>query len=161
MIKRIAAIGEISDADAMQLLDRNEDEFYQYLFYTSARYIKALEEPKFRELRQILDSDETPEKLVNEFNKYMRKSENVRKLQRVFPIIITTCISAHKIGEPEPLFDMTIMDEASQCNVAISLVPIIRGEKTDASGRSATAKSGYSAWRIDKQKASSQVSCIG
>jgi len=27
------------------------------------------------------------------------------------------------------LFDMTIMDEASQCNVAISLVPIIRGEK--------------------------------
>lgn len=24
---------------------------------------------------------------------------------------------------------MTIMDEASQCNVAISLVPIIRGEK--------------------------------
>lgn len=127
--KRIAAIGEISDADAMQLLDRNEDEFYQYLFYTSARYIKALEEPKFQELRQILDSDETPEKLVNEFNKYMCKSENVRKLQRVFPIIITTCISAHKIGEPEPLFDMTIMDEASQCNVAISLVPIIRGEK--------------------------------
>lgn len=52
--KRIAAIGEISDADAMQLLDRNEDEFYQYLFYTSARYIKALEEPKFQELRQIL-----------------------------------------------------------------------------------------------------------
>lgn len=84
---------------------------------------------KYQELRQILDSDETPEKLVNEFNKYMRKSENVRKLQRVFPIIITTCISAHKIGEPEPLFDMTIMDEASQCNVAISLVPIIRGEK--------------------------------
>lgn len=125
----IACIGEISDADAMQLLDRNEDEFYQYLFYTSARYIKALEEPKFQELRQILDSDETPEKLVNEFNKYMSKSENVRKLQRVFPIIITTCISAHKIGEPEPLFDMTIMDEASQCNVAISLVPIIRGEK--------------------------------
>lgn len=82
--KRIAAIGEISDTDAMQLLDRNEDEFYQYLFYTSARYIKALEEPKFQELRQILDSDETPEKLVNEFNKYMRKSENVRKLQRVF-----------------------------------------------------------------------------
>ena len=39
--------------------------------YTSARYIKALEEPKFQELRQILDSDETPEKLVNEFNKYI------------------------------------------------------------------------------------------
>ena len=127
--QRIHQIGEISDSDALQLLDRNEEEFYQYLFYTSARYIKTLEEPKYQELREILDSGENPETQARAFNKYMQKSENVKKLQRVFPIIITTCISAHKIGEPEPLFDMTIMDEASQCNVAISLVPIIRGEK--------------------------------
>lgn len=127
--QRIHQIGEISDSDALQLLDRNEEEFYQYLFYTSARYIKTLEEPKYQELREILDSGENPAAQALAFNKYMQKSENVKKLQRVFPIIITTCISAHKIGEPEPLFDMTIMDEASQCNVAISLVPIIRGEK--------------------------------
>lgn len=63
------------------------------------------------------------------FNKYLQKSENVKKAQKVFPIMITTCISSHKLGESEPLFDMTIMDEASQCNVAVSLVPIIRGEK--------------------------------
>lgn len=127
--QRIHQIGEISDSDALQFLDRNEEEFYQYLFYTSARYIKTLEEPKYQELREILDSGENPAAQALAFNKYMQKSENVKKLQRVFPIIITTCISAHKIGEPEPLFDMTIMDEASQCNVAISLVPIIRGEK--------------------------------
>ena len=127
--QRIHQIGEISDSDALQLLDRNAEECYQYLFYTSARYIKILEEPKYQELREILDSGENPETQARAFNKYMQKSENVKKLQRVFPIIITTCISAHKIGEPEPLFDMTIMDEASQCNVAISLVPIIRGEK--------------------------------
>lgn len=127
--QRIHQIGEISDSDALQLLDRNEEEFYQYLFYTSARCIKTLEEPKYQELREILDSGENPETQARAFNKYIQKSENVKKLQRVFSIIITTCISAHKIGEPEPLFDMTIMDEASQCNVAISLVPIIRGEK--------------------------------
>ena len=84
---------------------------------------------KYQELRLILDSDEAPDAQAMAFNKYMQKSENVKKLQRVFPIMITTCISAHKVGQPEPLFDMTIMDEASQCNVAISLVPIIRGEK--------------------------------
>lgn len=84
---------------------------------------------EYQELREILDSGENPAAQALAFNKYMQKSENVKKLQRVFPVIITTCISAHKIGEPEPLFDMTIMDEASQCNVAISLVPIIRGEK--------------------------------
>ena len=59
----------------------------------------------------------------------MQKSENVKKLQRVFPIIITTCISAHKIGEPEPLLDMTVMAEGSLCKIAISLVPDIRVEK--------------------------------
>ena len=35
--QRIHQIGEISDSDALQLLERNEEEFYQYLFYTSAR----------------------------------------------------------------------------------------------------------------------------
>ena len=62
------------------------------------------------------------------FAKYLGKTENVKKLQDIFPIMITTCISAHRLGEPEPMFDMVIMDEASQCNTAVSLVPVIRGE---------------------------------
>lgn len=129
MDERIRQIGEISDEDALQLLDRNEEEFYQYLFYTSAKNIKTLEEPKYEEFRHILDEGGDPMKQARAFNEYLQKSENVKKLQRVFPIIITTCISAHKLGNPEPLFGMTIIDEASQCNVAISLVPIIRGGK--------------------------------
>lgn len=129
MDERIRQIGEVSDEDALQLLDRNEEEFYQYLFYTSAKNIKTLEEPKYEEFRHILDEGGDPMKQARAFNEYLQKSENVKKLQRVFPIIITTCISAHKLGNPEPLFDMTIIDEASQCNVAISLVPIIRGGK--------------------------------
>lgn len=127
--KRISEIGEISDQDAMRLLDRNEDEFYQYLYYTSAKYIKVLEGSRFEDLRKILDSGEDPDAQAKAFNKYLQKSENVKKLQKVFPVMITTCISAHKLGEPEPLFDMTIIDEASQCNVAVSLVPVLRGEK--------------------------------
>lgn len=42
-------------------------------------------------------------------------------------MIATTSISAHKLGEPGTYFDMVIMDEASQGNIAVSLVPIIRG----------------------------------
>lgn len=126
--EKIQKIGEISERDAMALLDRNEDEFYSYLYYTSAKYIKELESNRFQDLRKILDDDEDVNEQAAAFNKYLQKSENVKKLQKVFPIMITTCISSHKLGEPEPLFDMTIMDEASQCNVAVSLVPIIRGE---------------------------------
>ena len=62
------------------------------------------------------------------FGEYLKKKENVAKLQKIFPVIATTCISAHRLGEPEPMFDMVIMDEASQCNTAVSLVPILRGE---------------------------------
>ena len=49
-------------------------------------------------------------------------------MQKVFPVFCSTCISTQKIGEPKQYFDMTIMDEASQCNTAVSLVPIIRGK---------------------------------
>ena len=64
---------------------------------------------------------------MGEFNKYLSKQENLKELLRIFPIIATTCSSAHKLGEPKPLFDMVVMDEASQCNTAVSLVPILRG----------------------------------
>jgi len=125
--KRIGALGEITDREALALLDNDLEELYKYLFYTSARYIKKLDEEKYAELRYILFEEER-EKQAASFSRYLSKTENVKKLQKIFPVMITTCISAHKLGEPEPVFDMTIIDEASQCNTAVSLVPVIRGE---------------------------------
>ena len=124
---RISTLGEITDAEALALLENDQDELYKYLYYTSARYIKKLDEEKYKDLRHIL-FEEDPEKQAAGFNQYLSKTENIKKLQKIFPVIITTCISAHKLGEPEPMFDMVIIDEASQCNTAVSLVPIIRGE---------------------------------
>lgn len=126
--QKIDNIGEVSNDKVMELLDRNEEEFYQYLYFTSAKYIKKLATKPFSELIDILDADIKEDEKVNKFAKYIKKSENVKLLQRVFPIMVTTCISAHRLGSPEQLFDMVIIDEASQCNVAISLVPIIRGK---------------------------------
>ena len=124
---KLGALGEVTDREALALLDQNLEELYKYLFYTSARYIKRLDEEKYKDLRYIL-FEENPETQVASFNKYLSKTEHVKKLQRIFPVMITTCISAHKLGEPEPMFDMTVIDEASQCNTAVSLVPIVRGE---------------------------------
>ena len=124
---KLGALGEVTDREALALLDQNLEELYKYLFYTSARYIKRLDEEKYKELRYIL-FEENPETQVASFNKYLSKTEHVKKLQRIFPVMITTCISAHKLGGPEPMFDMTVIDEASQCNTAVSLVPIVRGE---------------------------------
>lgn len=125
--KKIRDAGEITDKEAFALLDSDFEQLYQYLYYTSARYIKKLDDNKYDDLRYIL-FEETEETQVSSFSKYLSETENVKKLQKVFPVIITTCISAHKLGEPTPMFDMVIMDEASQCNTAVSLVPIIRGD---------------------------------
>ena len=124
---KIAELGQITDETAMELLDQNEEEFFQYLYYTSAGYIKRLESNKYKDFMQILE-EEDESKQVEAFHKYLSETKNVKKLQNVFPIMITTCISAHRLGKPGVMFDMVILDEASQCNTAVSLVPILRGE---------------------------------
>jgi DNA-directed RNA polymerase subunit L len=123
---KIAQIGEITDEEALKLVLEDEDEFKKYLYYTSAKYIKRLHEPKNEDLKEIVYS-ENREDRIKAFNSYLKKAENLKKFQRIFPIVATTSISAHKLGEPGTYFDMVIMDEASQGNIATSLVPIIRG----------------------------------
>ena len=119
--------GTITDESALELLDRNFAAFYQYLYFVSAKYIKRIDEPKNEDLKAILN-EEDEETRLKSFIQYLSKSDNIKKLKRIFPVMATTCLSAGKIGEPEPLFDMVIIDEASQCNTAVSLVPVIRGE---------------------------------
>lgn len=125
--KEVEKIGIITDEQALALLDDDLDDLGKYLYYTSAKYIKRLDEPKNKDLLDIVTSEDEKTQ-VNSFVKYLSESENIKKLQRIFPLIATTCISAHRLGNPEPLFDMTIVDEASQCNTAVSLVPILRGD---------------------------------
>lgn len=124
--EKIARIGDITDEEALNLITEDEQMFLKYLYYISAKYIQRLKEPKNQDLMEIVNCDNEEEK-VQKFNKYIRKEENLKKFQRIFPIIATTCVSAHKLGNPGTYFDMVIMDEASQGNIAVSLVPIIRG----------------------------------
>lgn len=122
------SMGMIGDNEFMELLDDNYDEFITYMYYMSAKYIQEMNK-KCKGLIEILEEkygDE--EQRVTAFNKFLSSPDNVRKFIKVFPVVATTCISAHKIGAPEPYFDMVIMDEASQCNIATALIPIIRGK---------------------------------
>ncbi len=117
---------DIDEQRVLRLLDFNEDEFFKYLYYTSVKYIQGIPK-KCPELMRILEMHDEGEQL-GEFNKFLSSSANVDKLLKVFPVVATTCISAHKIGKPQPYFDMVIIDEASQCDTAVTLVPILRGQ---------------------------------
>jgi hypothetical protein len=124
--KELQSLGEVTDEEALKYLSDDEEEFLKYLYYTSAKHIKRLGEPKYENLLEILYLDDKESRLT-QFNDYLKNDENLRNFLRVFPICATTNISAHKLGEPKQYFDMVIMDEASQCNTAVSLVPILRG----------------------------------
>lgn len=122
---RRAQLGEITIEEALRLLPQDEQYLQNYFYFQSARLIRRLDEPKNQELKKIILSED--EDRLERFQKYLSQEKNVEQFLRIFPIVITTCISAQKIGPPRQYFDMTILDEASQCNTAVSLVPIIRG----------------------------------
>lgn len=123
----IAEIGDISNEEALALLADDEDEFKKYLYYTSAKHIKRISEPKNKRLKDILFMVDK-EKQVKAFREYLADDEELEKFLRIFPIVITTVISAQKLGSPKQFFNIMIMDEASQCNTAEALIPIIRTE---------------------------------
>lgn len=122
----LANTGVVSEEQAVALVDRDVEELEKYLYYTGAGRMKRLETSEFDKLREIL-WEEDLDKATDAFAQYLGEKKNLQRLQKIFPVIATTCISAHRLGDPEPLFDMVIMDEASQCNTAVALVPILRG----------------------------------
>ena len=63
-----------------------------------------------------------------EFNKWTQDDNNMKKLSEVFPIIFSTNISSRRLGSPKYMFDLVVMDEAGQCNVATALLPIAKAE---------------------------------
>ncbi|MCR4854555.1 MAG: DUF2726 domain-containing protein [Erysipelotrichaceae bacterium] len=124
--QRINELGEFKIEDALKLIENDTESLEAYLNYASISNIKKISDKKNEDLKHILLMEDEGERL-KEFNHYLSVPENLKKFIQIFPIVATTCISAHKLGMPEPYFDITIIDEASQCNTAMSLVPIIRG----------------------------------
>ena len=44
--RKIKSLGRVTDAEALSLLEDDEEEFFKYLYFTSAKYIKRLGEQK-------------------------------------------------------------------------------------------------------------------
>ncbi len=119
----------IKDEDvAKHSISANEDiAFQSFIYYSSLARLKKLLNQTYKELVAILRMGVCDEAVV-ELNKYLRNDVNLRRFTDIFPIIITTNVSADKLGNPTQHFDLCIMDEAGQCNVAVSLIPIIRAK---------------------------------
>ncbi|MBR4164027.1 MAG: DUF2726 domain-containing protein [Solobacterium sp.] len=124
--KQLAEMEEFRIEDALQYVDDDTETLMQFLYDSSIRHLQKLSEEKYDHLRNILRLK--PEERTREFVRYISSKENLMHFLDIFPVVATTSASSYKLAGPQPVFDMVIIDEASQCNTAVSLCPIIRGK---------------------------------
>lgn len=127
--KELSALPEITNEQVVSLFSplKEDEKLSEFLFYKSLEYILKLKKPRYSELIEICSIEDDNDR-VTEFNKWTQSDTNIKKLTEVFPIIFTTNISSRRLGSPRFMFDLVVMDEAGQCNVATALVPIAKAE---------------------------------
>jgi superfamily I DNA and/or RNA helicase len=100
----------------------------QYLYFSSIKRLAMLNRESYQDLKTIILSED-PELKVEQFNEFIANNDNLNRLLKVFPIIVTTNMSSARLGDASVHFDLMIMDEAGQCQVANSLIPMARSER--------------------------------
>jgi len=121
---RLNQIPKTTDNDVKGIFEiiKNNDRLLQYFYFESLKHIKCLKTNVYNELVEILYiQDEDTQ--VKEFNKWIADDKNLENFTKVFPIILTTNISSRKLGKSFQ-FDLLTIDEAGQCDIATSLIPI-------------------------------------
>jgi hypothetical protein len=110
------------DLDNLYEVIKDNRQLLQFFYFDSLKYAKRLKNKDYAQLIDILNIEES-EKQVKEFNKWVADDDNLEKLTKIFPIILTTNLSSRKLGRKFK-FDLLVMDEAGQCDIATSLIPI-------------------------------------
>lgn len=130
LMEEYRQIPMITNDDVLQLVTSVSENrgFKQYMYFESIKYIKKLKTPKYIPLIEICKIKDHEER-VTAFNKWCTLDENIKLLESVFPVIITTNISSARLGTANHTFDLVIMDEAGQCNCATALLPIARAKQ--------------------------------
>ena len=120
-------IEETTNEDILKLFHsvKEDDIFMQYLYFESIKLHRELRKPKYQELIEIVyHADEN--EAATEFNKWCKEDENVKLLTNIFKIIISTNISSNRLGTTHFKFDLLVIDEAGQSDIATALIPIAR-----------------------------------
>lgn len=122
--ERLRQIPEIANDNFNGIFEviKDNHQLLQFIYFESLRYIKRLKGKEYSGLIEIVNIEEEDEK-VKEFNRWLADDDNLEKFTKVFPIILTTNMSSRKLGSRYK-FDLLAIDEAGQCDIATSLIPI-------------------------------------
>ena len=121
---KIDSIPVTTDEDVKGIFEtiQGNHKLLQFFYFESLKYIKRLKGKDYIELIEILHIIDENEQ-VKEFNTWLSDDANMEKFTKVFPIILTTNISSRRLGQKFK-FDLLTMDEAGQCDIPTSLIPI-------------------------------------
>ncbi|ORX80691.1 putative DNA helicase [Anaeromyces robustus] len=127
--EELETIPEITNEQLKDLYTSIDNNYLltQYFYYKSLKYISKLKKPKYNELICICNMEDDKKRVI-EFNRWCSDDSNMKLLTKVFPVIFSTNISTGKLGTPRFMFDLVVMDEAGQCNVATALIPITKAK---------------------------------
>lgn len=123
-------LGNISD-EISEYMNNDYKKLFMAIHFETAGRLQKLRNAKYRDLYTIFID-------INEDNKYIKAKllrdylqdeNNFAKFLEIFPIVISTNLSCCYLGDKTPLFDIVMMDEAGQCNIANALIPISKGKQ--------------------------------
>src|SRR5690606_8111725 len=122
--ERLNQIPEIKNDDLNNIYEviKGNHQLLQFFYFESLRCVKRLKHKDYAPLVNILNLDDEKSQ-VKEFNKWISDYDNMVKFTRVFPVILSTNISCRNLGRKFK-FDLLAIDEAGQCDIATSLIPI-------------------------------------
>jgi len=125
--KRLSEIPDIDNDTIIKsaVSSQQSQEFLNYLYFSSIDTLRKLKSPTYSELKDIIEIEDIEEG-ARLLVKHLSSDINLKRFIDIFPIVVTTNHSAAKLGTPSQHFDICIIDEAGQSNVASSLVPIVR-----------------------------------
>lgn len=114
----------ITDDDLKGIFEiiKGNHNLLQFFYFESLKYIKRLKTKVYSDLVEILYIEDKDIQ-VKHFNKWIGNDENLEKFTKIFPIVLTTNISSRNLGRKFK-FDLLAIDEAGQCDIATSLIPI-------------------------------------
>jgi superfamily I DNA and/or RNA helicase len=118
-----------NESDFLNIYDSISESYQlkQFFYFTSLKYVKRLKSPALKKLIEIVYQEDDKFKL-KEFNYWIKDDANFNEFLKAFPIIVTTNISSRKLGT-KTKFNLMVMDEAGQCDITTSLIPISKCKK--------------------------------
>lgn len=124
LLTKINSIPVVTNEDVKGIFEiiQGNHKLLQFFYYESLKYVKRLKGKDYNELIEILRIIDENEQ-IKEFNTWLSDDANMEKFTKVFPIILTTNISSRRLGQKFK-FDLLTMDEAGQCDIPTSLIPI-------------------------------------